>query len=131
MITFPKATFAMVLTVVLASPLAAQDAPTDTLSGAEITQAIAGSTLLVTVMGGDQYREYFAADGSITMTGDDGVYDGTWWIKDDVICMELVFPSNNGCWSVALEGDAVTLIGPDGRIDYEKTIIARDNPASE
>jgi len=131
MITFPKATFALALSCALASPLAAQDDTSETLSGDEITATIAGSTLLVTVMGGDQYREYFAPDGSITMTSDDGVYDGTWWIKDDVICMELVFPSNNGCWSVALEGDAITLIGPDGRIDYEKKIIARSYSAAE
>ena len=77
-------------------------------------------------MGGDQYREYFAPDGSITMTGDDGVYDGTWRVVEDEICMRLVFPSNDGCWRVVLDGDAVTLLGQDGAVDYEKTIIAHD-----
>ncbi|MBT6203268.1 MAG: hypothetical protein P8Q36_13590 [Alphaproteobacteria bacterium] len=131
MIIFPKTTFALALACVLASPLAAQDEAIDTLTGDEVTAAIAGSTLLVTVMGGDQFREYFAPDGSITMTGNYGAYDGTWWIEDDTICMELVFPSNDDCWSVALEGDAITLIGADGRIDYEKKIITRSDPATE
>ena len=97
-----------------------------TLSGSEIQHAIAGSTLLVTVLGGDEYTEYFAPDGTITMKGDDGVYDGTWVVVDDTICIELTFPSNDGCWSVALDGDAITLTGRDGEIDYEKTIVARD-----
>ncbi len=105
---------------------AAQAEQAKTLSGDEIQQAVAGSTLLVTVLGGDEYTEYFAPDGSITMKGDDGVYDGTWIVVDDTICIELTFPSNDGCWSVALDGDDITLIGPDGEIDYEKTIIARD-----
>ncbi len=40
--------------------------------------------------------------------------------------MKLALPSNDGCWRVALDGDAVILIGQDGAIDYEKQIIARD-----
>jgi hypothetical protein len=126
MIDYRKISMAAVLACSLVTPLAAQDGPTDTLSGDEITKAIAGSTLLVTVMGDDQYREYFAPDGSITMTGDDGVYDGTWRVVEDEICMRLVFPSNDGCWRVVLDGDAVTLLGQDGAVDYEKTIIAHD-----
>ncbi|GEM_PF-4722137 len=117
---------AALLVCSLVTPLAAQEGPAGTLSGDEITQAITGSTLLVTVMGGDQYQEYFAPDGSISMTGDSGVYDGTWRVIEDEICMKLALPSNDGCWRVALDGDAVTLIGQDGAVDYEKQIIARD-----
>ncbi len=119
------------LAAILLCAFAAQASASDTLSGAEIRQAIAGSTLLVTVLGGDEYTEYFAPDGTVTMKGDDGVYDGTWVVVDDTICIELTFPSNDGCWRVALNGHAITLIGMDGDIDYEKTIVARDGEAAE
>ena len=125
-----KAVPAVALVCVLAAPAMAQDASA-TLSGDEIKTAIAGSTLRATVLGGDVYEEYFAPDGSMTMAGDDGVYDGIWYIVGDTICMELSFPSNDGCWSVTVDGDAITLIGPDGEVDYEKTIIARDGEAAE
>jgi hypothetical protein len=131
MIHAGQISLAVFLACILSMPLAAQIDPADTLSGDEIIQAIAGSTLLVTVMGGDQYQEYFAPNGSITMTGDGDIYDGTWRVIEDEICMKLAFGSNDGCWRVALDGDAITLIGQDGAIDYEKQIIARGRIAEE
>lgn len=131
MLTVWKAMLAATFLCAAAGTAVAQDDTAHTLSGAEIQEAIAGSTLRATVLGGDVYEEYFAPDGSMTMTGDDGVYDGMWSVVGDTICMELTFPSNDGCWHVALDGDAVTLIGPDGAVDYEKTIIARDGEAAE
>ena len=122
---------AVALACAAVMPTFAQDASAPTLTGDEIKDAIAGSTLRATVLGGDVYEEYFAVDGSMTMTGDDGVYDGVWYIVDDTICMELSFPSNGGCWRVTLDGDDITLIGPDGVVDYEKTIIARDDVSGE
>lgn len=124
MISFPRVSMIAMLACCLSKPLDAEDGPANTLSGEEITRAIAGNTLLVTVMGGDQYREHFAPDGSITMTGDGDVYDGTWKVIEDEICMKLSVPSNEGCWRVALDGDFITLIGQDGAVDYRKQIIA-------
>ncbi len=121
----------LALFCVLAAPAAAQDQQPKALSGDEIEHAFAGSTVVAQVLGGDEYTEYFAPDGAVTLSGADGVYDGEWWIVDDTICIELAFPSNDGCWSVTLEGDNITMIGDDGLIDYEKTIISRDNLAND
>ena len=108
------------------APLAAWADDAGYLSGQEIEQTFAGSTVVAQVLGGDEYTEYFAPDGAVTLTGDDGVYDGTWWIVEDTICIELTFPSNDGCWQITLEGDDITMFGEDGAVDYEKTIIERD-----
>tara|TARA_B100000686_G_C16666183_1_gene903719 strand:- start:544 stop:930 length:387 start_codon:yes stop_codon:yes gene_type:complete len=103
----------------------------DMLTGDDISATLTGSTLLGTALGGGDYKEFFAADGTITMTTKDGLYEGQWSVADDRVCVVMVLPPIDDCWSVVVEGDAITLIGQDGRIDYEKTIIARGQDSSD
>jgi hypothetical protein len=79
-------------------------------TGDQVTAAIGGNTVQGSMLAGGAYTEFYQADGIIK--GAD--YTGTWTIKDNQMCFD--YGSGADCWSVRIEGAAVTWVkdGADG-----------------
>ena len=104
------------LAAVLAlAPLAAT---AETLAtGDQIATAISGNTVQGSMLEAGAYTEFYQADGVIK--GAD--YTGNWTVKDDQMCFD--YGDGASCWSVRVEGDAVTWV-KDGVDDGTGTIVA-------
>lgn len=83
----------------------------------QITAAIAGNTVQGSMLEAGAYTEYYQADGVIK--GAD--YTGQWNVKDDQVCFD--YGDGASCWSVRIEGDAVTWV-KDGTDDGTGTIVS-------
>ena len=93
-------------------------ATADTLATADqITASIAGNTVQGSMLEADAYTEFYQADGVIK--GAD--YTGQWTVKDDQMCFD--YGDGASCWSVRIDGDAVTWV-KDGVDDGTGTIVA-------
>jgi hypothetical protein len=79
-------------------------------TGEQITAAIGGNTVQGSMLAAGAYTEFYQADGVIK--GAD--YTGTWTIKDNQMCFD--YGEGADCWSVRIEGEAVTWVkdGADG-----------------
>jgi hypothetical protein len=105
--------------------LAALTAPAyaETLAtGAEITVAISGNTVQVSMTASGAYTEYYAADGAIKGQG----YTGLWTVEGDTMCFD--YGEGKDCWGVRIDGEAVTWV-KDGADGGTGTIVA-GNPNS-
>lgn len=97
------------------TPLAAA---AETLAkGDQITASIAGNTVQGSMLAAGAYTEFYQADGVIK--GSD--YTGKWTVKDDQMCFD--YGDGASCWSVRLDGDAVTWV-KDGVDDGTGAIVA-------
>ena len=79
-------------------------------TGEQITAAIGGNTVQGSMMEAGAYTEFYQADGVIK--GAD--YAGKWTVKDNEMCFD--YGEGADCWSVRIEGEAVTWVkdGKDG-----------------
>lgn len=97
---------------------AAMPAVAQTLAtGDQITAAIAGNTVQGSMLESGAYTEFYQADGVIK--GAD--YSGNWTVQDDQMCFD--YGEGASCWSVRIEGDAVTWV-KDGVDDGTGTVVA-------
>jgi len=83
----------------------------------QITAAIGGNTVQGSMVAAGAYTEFYQADGVIK--GAD--YTGAWTVKDDQMCFD--YGEGADCWSVRIEGDAVTWV-KDGADGGTGTIVA-------
>ena len=91
--------------------LASVPAFAETLAtGEQIAAAIGGNTVQGSMMEAGAYTEFYQADGVIK--GAD--YAGKWTVKDNEMCFD--YGEGADCWSVRIEGEAVTWVkdGKDG-----------------
>ncbi len=79
-------------------------------TGEQITAAIGGNTVQGSMLEAGAYTEFYQADGVIK--GAD--YTAAWTIKDNQMCFD--YGEGADCWSVRIEGEAVTWVkdGVDG-----------------
>jgi len=108
----------LALAVALTLPVAANAEALAT--GAEITAAISGNTVQGSMLDSGAYSEFYAADG--TIKGVD--YTGTWTVSGDTMCFS--YGEAPDCWSVRIEGEAVTWV-VDGQDTGTGTIV-KGNP---
>lgn len=99
------------LLLVLATPLAAQEA-----TGKALRAAVSGNTVQGS-MADAAYAEFYAEDGTIKGDG----YEGTWTIQGDAMCFDYGDEPAE-CWTAELSGDGVTWI-KDGAVEGTGTVV--------
>jgi|LakMenEpi03Aug12_release.lakeMendotaPanAssembly.Ray.scaffolds.fasta_scaffold52861_4 hypothetical protein len=73
-------------------------------TGDQIVAAIGGNTVQGNMLATGAYTEFYQTDG--TIRGAD--YTGTWSVRDDQMCFD--YGEGADCWSVRIEGEAVTWV---------------------
>ena len=86
-------------------------------TGEQITAAIGGNTVQGSMLEAGAYTEFYQADGVIKGAG----YTAAWTIKDNQMCFD--YGEGADCWSVRIEGEAVTWV-KDGADGGTGTIVA-------
>jgi hypothetical protein len=89
------------------------------LSGPELSQLIAGNGLTGrSRTGKSQWTEYYEPSGTIVggwkSSGGAGQYGGAWKVEGDKFCGDYEGSENDGCWTIAVNGDKVYFLGEDG-----------------
>lgn len=108
----------IILTVTLLSgtAIADMDGQGDgTLSGEEISDLIAGNTVMGSMSSGDKYAEFYAEDGTIRGDG----YTGKWSIDGDAMCFD--YGDGETCYHIAADDRSIQWI-LDGEIDGTGTV---------
>jgi len=108
-----KSLYVASLLVLTSMPAFAQTLAT----GEQITAAIGGNTVQGSMLDAGAYTEFYQADGVIK--GAD--YTGKWTIKDNQMCFD--YGEGADCWSVRIEGEAVTWV-KDSKDGGTGTIVA-------
>lgn len=70
------------------------------LSVSDIRAELAQNTLSYTTIGGGAAKAYLAADGALRGTYEDKKFNGSWTIRDDMICLDFPEQDDDGCWSI-------------------------------
>jgi hypothetical protein len=103
----------LAVSLAFAFPAFAQDLAT----GDAIKAAIADKTVQGSMIASGAYTEFYAADGTIRGSG----YTGTWTVEANQMCFD--YGEGADCWSVRIEGEAVTWV-KDGADGGTGTIVA-------
>jgi hypothetical protein len=106
-----------VVLYLMASPSLADGLAT----GAEITAALSGNTVMGSMAASGAYNEYYAPDGTIRAAD----YEGAWSVQGNAMC----FSYGGGdpiCWGVQLQGDQVKWVS--GETEEGTGTILSGNP---
>lgn len=93
----------------------------------EISKAIIGNTMTGEAKDGSAYAEYYAPDGTIHGTSENGgAYKASWWLRkeDNLMCFRYgdgAFEA--GCVRLSLVGDKVDFVLMDGTVEGSATLL--------
>lgn len=95
-------------------------ADTKHLSGDSIKQLIVGYWI-EGVEDGTQWKEHFRPDGTIEGDWGGDAYQGTWKIENDMLCLDYVGTTDDGCWYLSRNQDGGMLwLWKDGTPDMRR-----------
>jgi Caspase domain len=96
--------------------IAAVPPASGTLSGDQIRTILAGNSMTCTCADGRRhYTNFYMPNGTLKQIFEGQKSGGRWSVADDMLCHDWYgTDSDDGCWTIVLDGDRVHLLDEDG-----------------